>query len=90
MTERTLEQVGRWGTESPRVSRSAPGLNQSTHSRVAYSTSSTFLHGPLGWMTSVLNSPMMVSARALSSESPILPTEGSAPVVASRSDYCQR
>jgi hypothetical protein len=47
-------------------------LNQSTHSRVANSTASMFCHGPLRRMTSVLNSPMTVSASALSCESPTL------------------
>jgi hypothetical protein len=41
-------------------------LNQSTHSRVANSTVSKLRHGPRLWMTSALNRPLMVSARALS------------------------
>ena len=36
-------------------------------------------------MTSVLYSPMIVSASALSYESPTLPTDGSMPASASRS-----
>src|SRR3954452_16570280 len=40
-------------------------LNQSTHSRVANSTASKLRQGPPRWITSVLNKPMTVSARAL-------------------------
>ena len=52
-------------------------LNQSTHSRVANSTGSRPRQGPRVRITSVLYSPMMDSARALSYESPTLPTDGS-------------
>ncbi len=62
-------------------------LNQSTHSRVANSTASRLRHGPRRWITSALNKPLIVSARALSYESPTLPTEGSMPASASRSVY---
>lgn len=62
-------------------------LNQSTHSRVAYSTASIFRHGPRGHMTSVLNRPLIVSASTLSYESPTLPTEDSIPASASRYVY---
>ena len=41
-------------------------LNHSTHSRVANSTASRPRHGPRGRITSVLYSPMMDCARALS------------------------
>lgn len=66
-------------------SRSLPVLYQCTHSRVAYSTPSTPRHGPRGRMTSVLYRPITDSARALSYESPRLPTEGSIPASARRS-----
>jgi hypothetical protein len=45
-------------------------LNQSTHSRVAYSTASMLRLGHLLRITSVLYSPLIVSAGALSYESP--------------------
>lgn len=70
----------------PIVSSSLRLLSRSTHSRVAYSTASSDCHEPRRWMTSALNSPMIVSARALSYESPTLPTEGSMP--ASRGARC--
>ena len=60
-------------------------LNQSTHSRVANSTASRLRHGPRVRITSVLYSPMMDSARALSYESPTLPTDCSMPASAKRS-----
>ena len=41
-------------------------LNQSTHSSAAYSTASKLRQGPRRWMTSALNRPLIVSARALS------------------------
>ncbi len=50
----------------PMGSRSRRLLNQSTHSRVAYSTLSTVRQGPRLWITSVFYKPLMVSARALS------------------------
>ena len=50
-------------------SRGRQWLNQPTHSRVAYSTSSKFLRAPRLRMTSVLKTPMIDSARA-SYESP--------------------
>jgi hypothetical protein len=53
---------GRW----PIGSRSRRWLNQSTHSRVAYSTWSMPFQGLRRRMSSVVYSPMMVSARALS------------------------
>jgi hypothetical protein len=40
-------------------------LNQSTHSKVAYSTWSMPFQGPRRRISSVLYSPMIVSARAL-------------------------
>jgi hypothetical protein len=46
-------------------SRSRRWLNQSTHSRVAYSTWSMPFQGPRRRISSVLYGPMMVSARAL-------------------------
>jgi hypothetical protein len=42
------------------------GLNQSTYSRVAISTSSAVLHGRQRSMSSVLYRPIVDSARALS------------------------
>jgi hypothetical protein len=54
------------GGTLPIDSSSRRWLNQSTHSRVAYSTSSSWRQGPRRWITSVLYSPMMVSASALS------------------------
>jgi hypothetical protein len=71
---------GRW----PIGSKSRRWLNQSTHSKVAYSTWSRPLHGPRR-ISSVLYSPMIVSARALSNESPREPTEQTAPASARRS-----
>ena len=41
-------------------------LNQSTHSKVAYSTASRLRQGPRRQITSALYSPLMVSAIALS------------------------
>jgi hypothetical protein len=41
-------------------------LNQSTHSRVLYSTASNDFYGPGRWMNSALNSPITLSASALS------------------------
>lgn len=61
-------------------------LNQSTHSVVANSTSSTPFHGAWGLMISVLNSPLIVSARALSQLEPTDPTEAAMPSSESRSD----
>src|SRR6478609_9517396 len=46
-------------------SRRRRWLNQSTHSRVANSTASAWRQGPRRRITSVLNRPMTVSARAL-------------------------
>jgi hypothetical protein len=60
-------------------------LNQSTHSKVAYSTSSRPFQGPRRRMSSALYRPTMVSASALSYESPTEPTEETAPASASRS-----
>ena len=60
-------------------------LNQLTHSRVAISTASRLRYGPVRWMTSVLNGPITVSARALGNELPTLPTEGTIPASARRS-----
>jgi len=62
-------------------------LNQSTHSRVAHSTASKLRQGPRRWMTSALQRPLIVSAKALSWLSPTLPAEGSMPASASRSVY---
>src|SRR5687768_8372297 len=62
-------------------------LYQSTHSRVANSTLSKERHGPRRYITSALKRPMTVSARALSYESPTLPTDGSIPASARRSVY---
>ena len=45
--------------------RGHPDMNQSTHSSVANSTASKDCHGPRRGMTSALNRPLMVSARAL-------------------------
>ena len=73
------------GGRSPIGSRIRRLLNQSTHSRVANSTASRLRHGPRVRITSVLYSPMMDSARALSYESPTLPTDCSMPASARRS-----
>jgi hypothetical protein len=51
-------------------------LNQSTHAAVASSTPSTVRHGLRGLINSVLYRPLIVSARALSYELPIAPTDG--------------
>jgi len=61
-------------------------LNHSIHSRVANSTASSDRHGPRLRITPVLYRPLMLSAKALSSLSPTLPTEGSIPASARRSD----
>ena len=50
-----------------------------------YSTASMLFHGPRRRMISVLNSPMIDSASALSYESPQLPTDGRMSHSASRS-----
>ena len=55
--------------------------------RVANSTSSRVRYGPWSRMTSALKSPKIVSARALSYESPLLPTEDSIAAAASRFVY---
>jgi hypothetical protein len=60
-------------------------LNKSTHSRVANSTSSTPHHGLRAQMASVSYSPITDSSRALSYDSPTVPTEGSMSASASRS-----
>ena len=65
--------------------RSRRWLNQSIHSKVAYSRSSMPFQGPRRRISSVLYSPMIVSASALSNESPREPTEVTAPASASRS-----
>src|SRR5205823_12134326 len=54
------------GVMLPIGSRMRRLLNQSTHSRVAYSTASKDFHGPRLWITSALNRPLMVSASASS------------------------
>jgi hypothetical protein len=66
-------------------SKSRRWLNQSTHSKVAYSTSSRPFQGPRRRTSSALYSSMIVSARALSKLSPREPTEVTAPASASRS-----
>jgi len=55
------------------------------HSAVAYSTLSTVRHGPRCLITSVLYRPLIVSASALSNESPTVPTEARIPASARRS-----
>src|SRR5437762_13045847 len=50
------------GVMLPIGSRMRRLLNQSTHSRVAYTTASKDFHGPRLWITSALNRPLMVSA----------------------------
>src|SRR3954447_15248365 len=71
----------------PIGSRRRRVLYQSTHSRVANSAASMLRHGPRRRITSVLNRPLIVSASALSYESPTLPTEGSIPASSRRSVY---
>ena len=65
-------------------SRSRRWLNESTYSRVAYSTWSRSFHGARLWMISVLYKPITDSARALSYESPTDPTDGSMPTSVKR------
>jgi hypothetical protein len=60
-------------------------MYQSIHFSVCHSTSRSVRHGPRALMTSVLKRPMTLSASALSSLSPTVPTEGSMPASASRS-----
>lgn len=62
-------------------------LNQSTQQSVSNSTCSTLRQDPVLPITSVLYSPMVVSASALSYDSPTLPTEGSTPAASNRSVY---
>lgn len=62
-------------------------LNQSTHSKVAYSTASKLRHGPRRCVISASNSPLIVIASALSYEFPTLPTDGAIFVSANRSVY---
>jgi hypothetical protein len=50
-------------------------LNQSTPSSVANATVARLRHGPRRRIASVLNRPITVTARALSSPSPTLPTD---------------
>ena len=78
---RAVEVFGRF----PITSRSWRLLNQWTHSRVANSTGSRPRQGPGGRITSVLYSPMIDSAKALSYESPTLPTDCLMPASARRS-----
>ena len=56
-------------------------LYQSTQVSVAISTSSMVRQGPRFRITSVLHNPLMVSAKALSYESPTLPTDGVMPTL---------
>lgn len=58
----------------------------STHSAVANSTSSMPLHGARGLLSSVLNDPLIVSAKALSQLDPTDPTEAAIPASERRSD----
>ena len=60
-------------------------LYQLTHCRVYHSTRATDFHAPKNSMTSVLNRPMTLSARALSQLSPTPPTEVSIPASARHS-----
>src|SRR4029453_15601974 len=60
-------------------------LYQSTHSKVASSRSSRPRQGPRRRISSVLYSPIVLSAKALSKESPREPTEVTAPASARRS-----
>lgn len=60
-------------------------LDRSPHSGVAYSTVASPRQVSCGRITSVLNSPIIDSAIALSYESPRLPTDGSIPSSAERS-----
>jgi|APTNR8051073442_1049403.scaffolds.fasta_scaffold21865_1 hypothetical protein len=53
-------------------------LNSSTQMSVAGSMTSQFFHD-CRWITSALYNPLLVWAKALSSESPTLFTEGSIP-----------
>jgi len=61
-------------------------LNQSIQDRVANSTSSALFQGPSLRMTSVLYRPLIVSAIALSYESPRLPTQALNPASDKRSE----
>jgi hypothetical protein len=62
-------------------------LYQLAHSLVAASTWAGVSHGPRWPVTSVLYSPMMLSASALSYESPAVPTDGAIPAAASSAPY---
>ncbi|PNL16801.1 hypothetical protein CEQ11_000225 [Micrococcus sp. FDAARGOS_333] len=62
-------------------------MNQSMYSATAISRSSMDLNGPLFRISSALNSELNASARALSYESPVEPTEATAPAWASRWVY---
>src|SRR3954453_11386531 len=57
------------------------------YSATAISRSSMLFHGPLLRTSSALNSELNASARALSSESPVLPTEATATASARRWVY---
>src|SRR3954464_6588932 len=57
------------------------------YSATAISRSSMFFHGPRLRTSSALNSELNASASALSYESPVLPTEATAPASARRWVY---
>ena len=59
-------------------------FHHATHSAVALSTSAAVRHGPRRRISSALYKPLIVSARALSYESPLEPTELAMPASASR------
>src|SRR5512133_1070725 len=72
---------------SPQYSYRRRWLNQSVYSAVAYSRWATVRHGPRRLISSVLYRPLIVSASALSNESPVVPTEAAIPASARRSVY---
>mgnify|MGYP001669847432 FL=1 len=78
---------------SPQYWQRRRWLYQSAQSAVANSTSSTLRQGLHGLISSVLQSPLIVSAKALSQHDPTAPTEAAIPVSVNRSDkvidaYC--
>ena len=59
-------------------------FHHATHAAVARSTSAAVRHGPRRRINSALYKPLIVSARALSYESPLAPTELAMPASSSR------
>jgi hypothetical protein len=79
-----VELLDGLGGEVVEVLVRAFGVDHCTHPAVPSSTWLTSRQGPCRRMSSFLNDPTVVSARALSRASPTDPTEGSTPSSRSR------